>query len=214
MSTTPPGWYDDGHGAQRWWDGAQWTEHTQAPDAAAAPLAPVAPEAAATAAPRSRLWIVWTVLGIVVAAFVALAIVLVTVIVGFARSTEELASSAESGSVAAVRLYDDAWNGVDCDAFQRSTTLAYREGVALTDCADFEEDATAFADSSDDYDVEIVDVERQSDGSVHVTTVETYLSDYDENGDALDEPVAAEDHYRYIVVLDGDTWAIDELEND
>ena len=28
MTTGPePGWYDDGHGKQRWWDGAGWTEH-------------------------------------------------------------------------------------------------------------------------------------------------------------------------------------------
>lgn len=27
--TTPPGWYPDGQGGQRWWDGTQWTEHTQ-----------------------------------------------------------------------------------------------------------------------------------------------------------------------------------------
>ncbi|MDF2509334.1 MAG: hypothetical protein K0Q52_3193 [Microbacterium sp.] len=27
MSTTPAGWYDDGTGRQRWWDGQQWTEH-------------------------------------------------------------------------------------------------------------------------------------------------------------------------------------------
>jgi hypothetical protein len=26
---TAPGWYDDGQGATRWWDGQQWTEHTQ-----------------------------------------------------------------------------------------------------------------------------------------------------------------------------------------
>ena len=32
MSTTPPGWYDDGRGALRWWDGTQWTEHVQTPD--------------------------------------------------------------------------------------------------------------------------------------------------------------------------------------
>lgn len=25
----PPGWYDDGHGALRWWDGQQWTDHVQ-----------------------------------------------------------------------------------------------------------------------------------------------------------------------------------------
>jgi hypothetical protein len=28
MTTGPePGWYDDGHGKQRWWDGSSWTEH-------------------------------------------------------------------------------------------------------------------------------------------------------------------------------------------
>lgn len=30
MSSTAqatPGWYDDGAGRQRWWDGARWTEH-------------------------------------------------------------------------------------------------------------------------------------------------------------------------------------------
>jgi hypothetical protein len=27
--TTAAGWYDDGQGAVRWWDGQQWTEHTQ-----------------------------------------------------------------------------------------------------------------------------------------------------------------------------------------
>jgi uncharacterized Tic20 family protein len=25
----PPGWYDDGAGATRWWDGNQWTQHAQ-----------------------------------------------------------------------------------------------------------------------------------------------------------------------------------------
>jgi len=26
---TPPGWYPDGQGGLRWWDGSRWTEHTQ-----------------------------------------------------------------------------------------------------------------------------------------------------------------------------------------
>lgn len=42
--TTPAGWYDDGSGRQRWWDGEQWTEHF-APEATA-PEA-TAPEASA-----------------------------------------------------------------------------------------------------------------------------------------------------------------------
>ncbi|WP_246878782.1 DUF2510 domain-containing protein [Microbacterium sp. BLY] len=33
--TTPAGWYDDGSGRLRWWDGQQWTEHF-APDTTAA----------------------------------------------------------------------------------------------------------------------------------------------------------------------------------
>lgn len=27
MTNAPAGWYDDGSGRQRWWDGAQWTDH-------------------------------------------------------------------------------------------------------------------------------------------------------------------------------------------
>ncbi|MFT4258266.1 DUF2510 domain-containing protein [Microbacterium sp.] len=36
MSTTQAGWYDDGSGTQRWWDGQNWTENVQ-------PSAPPAP---------------------------------------------------------------------------------------------------------------------------------------------------------------------------
>ncbi|MFK4759667.1 DUF2510 domain-containing protein [Microbacterium sp. ZW T5_45] len=33
MSTTQAGWYDDGTGTQRWWDGTSWTETVQPPSA-------------------------------------------------------------------------------------------------------------------------------------------------------------------------------------
>lgn len=42
MASRPPGWYDDGRGALRWWDGVQWTEHVQTPDAESAVPAPIA----------------------------------------------------------------------------------------------------------------------------------------------------------------------------
>ncbi|WP_067201006.1 DUF2510 domain-containing protein [Microbacterium sp. XT11] len=42
--TTPAGWYDDGSGRQRWWDGVQWTEHF-APAAASAQTTDAAAEA-------------------------------------------------------------------------------------------------------------------------------------------------------------------------
>ncbi|MFJ2553176.1 DUF2510 domain-containing protein [Microbacterium sp. NPDC087591] len=45
--TTPAGWYDDGSGNRRWWDGDQWTEHVVVaphPPAATAAEVEVTPE--------------------------------------------------------------------------------------------------------------------------------------------------------------------------
>lgn len=59
-NTAPAGWYDDGTGGKRYWDGAAWTENTlpaaasgspsaeQGDAATAAPAAPAAPAAAQT----------------------------------------------------------------------------------------------------------------------------------------------------------------------
>lgn len=58
--TTPAGWYDDGSGRQRWWDGQQWTEHfapeaaAPAEEEAAVPAAPAAGEAPAEEAPAAE----------------------------------------------------------------------------------------------------------------------------------------------------------------
>ena len=41
--SVPPGWYADGQGGQRWWDGTQWTEHTRPQPPQAPPPAPPAP---------------------------------------------------------------------------------------------------------------------------------------------------------------------------
>ncbi len=52
MSQTPPGWYDDGQGRLRWWDGTQWTEHTH--DLPADSSAPQGQAAAGTAPAASE----------------------------------------------------------------------------------------------------------------------------------------------------------------
>lgn len=44
--STPAGWYDDGSGRLRWWDGQEWTEHF-------APEPPAVPEQAAPAEPAA-----------------------------------------------------------------------------------------------------------------------------------------------------------------
>ncbi|GAA1699658.1 hypothetical protein GCM10009808_16580 [Microbacterium sediminicola] len=131
MAQTPPGWYDDGHGALRWWDGSQWSEFTHpqpqgmdvwrptrnapVPEASAEPAAstlepPATPEeptqagifAAATEPQRSRTWIAWLVVGIGMLLIVVLAAVLIPLaILGFGRVDAQSAQP-QSGEEAAV----------------------------------------------------------------------------------------------------------------
>ena len=49
--SVPAGWYNDGQGQQRYWDGSQWTEHTAPLPDETAPAAPVAAPAAPVAPP-------------------------------------------------------------------------------------------------------------------------------------------------------------------
>jgi hypothetical protein len=60
--TTPAGWYDDGSGRQRWWDGTQWTEHFApvAEPAAPAQATPAAEETEATIASAAAVETSWS----------------------------------------------------------------------------------------------------------------------------------------------------------
>lgn len=261
MTNMAPGWYDDGHGALRWWDGARWTEHVAAPDpepaagaangaarepegidalppelAYAEPATPLVPPYAASpgypgnAAPsgmfsaatqpqKSKTWI-WVVAGIALLVVVVAAAILIPVLLlGAAVSGNSSSSSApvaptsadEDAAVAAVELYDDAWQNVNCDDFFASTTENFRAIIQLPDCATFEGEAQAFGESVQNYDLTVTGIDA-ADGMITVRTSETYESFYDEEGNPADPPVPFEDIYSYTVVPVDNGWAIDNAD--
>lgn len=253
MATTSPGWYDDGHGALRWWDGAQWTEHVQTPDAepadtadatgpAAEPVVPselaaeggdpqsappgypggfpggAAPSGAfisATEPKKSKLWIVWVVIGVVLLGVVILAAVLIPIVIGmFGGAGGGNGSGAQSddqaAAVAAVELYDEAWGTGDCDKFVAATTESFRESLQLADCTSFTAASQGFIDSVENYELTVTSVQNDSDEQITVITSETYTSTVDDQGNQTDESLPYEDKYAYVVVPAEDGWAINE----
>ncbi|GAA1935863.1 hypothetical protein GCM10009775_29670 [Microbacterium aoyamense] len=243
MTSMPPGWYDDQRGALRWWDGTQWTEHVATPDpepeAGAEPIDEIIPPelqdeypagypgaeatgpsgafVAATEPAKSKLWILWVVLGvvllgIVIAAAVALPLLFLSLTRGSAGGDSVAPQGdAQAAAVAAVELYDEAWQTADCGLLEESTTQAFREDNGLTDCADFTENAQAFAEGFDEYVLTVTGV-SEDDDVVSVDTRESYVTYIDDEGELVEEPIPGEVEWTYTVVQEGDRWAVDGLD--
>ncbi|MDN4477224.1 DUF2510 domain-containing protein [Demequina sp. SYSU T00039] len=139
MSESPaPGWYPDGHGALRWWDGSAWTEHVQQPAVAPRP------------ARRTGLWIgvAAAAIALVVGVGVVVALVLVPALIGAGEASDAtgapvaVASADERAVADAYADYLDAWYANDCAAEAALTTAAYRGGSADEYCAEMGEPFT------------------------------------------------------------------------
>ena len=282
MTTTPPGWYDDGHGALRWWDGTQWTEHVAQPDAESSPApteaeivaqlgfeqepvgatessaarveagavpgsagqpetpaqpaypsaqqypsapsgypqgvypgAPGAPAgggftAATEPRSKSKLWIVWVVLGVVLLGIViAAAVVIPLLLLSASTANSAGQSDDERAAVATVGLYDDAWQEGDCDSFNAVTTEDFRATNGFGDCATLQSQSAAFGETFDDYEVNITDVETIGEDII-VTTQETYTALVDESGNPI-EPAPGQTVYHYTLVQVGGDWVVNGL---
>jgi hypothetical protein len=252
----PPGWYDDGHSALRWWDGAQWTEHVAEPDQGGTSTADATGEgetavlppeltgapigypgasypgglypggsypgseggafAAATEPHKSRLWIVWVVLGVILLGIViGLAVLLPMLFLAAGRaptpqsSAGEYTQAEQQQAVDAVELYDQAYQTADCDAFFTATTEEYRDLVGITDCDTFTAQAEDFNAALTDYTVTVTSIE-QDGASLSVITSETYTSTLDEDGNETGSAQSYEDIYEYIVVPTDEGWAVDD----
>lgn len=265
MATTPPGWYDDGHGALRWWDGTHWTEHVAQPDEESSPapteaeivasqvgadeqtasfesaadqpshratepettaqpahphpaaeqdLYPGAPAGggftAATEPRKSRLWVLWVVLGVVLLGIVIAAAIIIPLLFLSATSTTGGAQSEdERAAIETVGLYDEAWQEGDCDKLVAATTETFRADKELADCAGFEDQAAAFGAGVDGYSVQTTDVETVGD-EITVVTNETYTALVDENGNPS-APTEESAVFEYTLVESGGNWVIDYL---
>ena len=186
MSDAQPGWYDDGHGQLRWWDGAAWTEHVSA-------LAPAVTSAPAHPTRRkgAPAW-VWIVSGLAVLSISLVAIVVAVVVATRTPPFKE--------AEAALHTYDLAWLNTDCALLKEATTQTLRDDWGYDDCTEFVRDAKEFREADKNYRVTI-NSSTFDDGAVIVKTTENY----DDNG-----PV--EDHVTYTVIQEGDAWRIDSID--
>lgn len=213
--STPAGWYDDGRGQMRYWDGAAWTEHVAPPVAPAAPPTPPTatappvpqpdavgaapavpptgayPPAAVPAQPATRsrkgLWIGLIIGG---AAFLVIVIVVVVVLIF------SILRGATSGPQQAITAYNQAWMEGDCTTLEDVTTSDWKQEWSYT-CSDVEANAAT------------------PPLSWHVTVSSTHVSDDEADVDytlsGVDaDGVAFSADYTAELVYENGTWLVDE----
>lgn len=147
-----PGWYDDGSGRQRYWDGTAWTDQYSVP-VAAAPA-------------RRKVW-PWLVAGGGVLALILIAVVVVIAVV----------LPLTAGPDAVVKKYNDAWFTGNCQEFIDSTTQALRDGFTSSDdepfsCSTFGSTAADYYEGTSGLGILVTSVEA-SGGTATVNATET-----------------------------------------
>ena len=217
--TTSPGWYDDGHGATRWWDGERWTEHVSS---GPGPEAPATTTLTAGPAPgseppepsrRSRMWILWVVIGVVaIGLLTALALAVLPSMLGAQESAGSPAvdGAQQKKAAATLKRYDEAWKSADCVAYLDATTEGFRNRFGLGDCSAFETEAETLDAASDDYTIVINGV-RQEGEKLIVSTTETFTALMDDSGAPLDKPTKDSVDWEYVLVAQGSGWVIDGM---
>ena len=177
--TTPQGWYDDGSGRQRWWDGTAWTEHF-AP--AASPGVPVT----TPPADGNRLAII---IGSVAGGLI---LVIVAVLVALSATGAFLPKTPGQ----AVITFNEGWNPIDCSKVQASVTKKFFDDNYGT-CEQFAEYAEDFNDTyPGDYKV-TVNTTDISGTNATVRTSESYRRDGTARIDILDYTLEqVEDRWR------------------
>lgn len=219
MTTPSPGWYDDGHGETRWWDGAAWTAQVQPNGGTPRPDAGTPPRS-------SRTWIAWAVGGsaaavILIVATALTAPVIVSQMVANGVSAHPRSTSSPHGTPQSqvsdeqaardtVKAYADVFLTGDCDLFLETTTADFRQAIGVQDCATFEEVSSLASERAEHPVVTLEDTESDGDGII-VSVVQSFTSNYDTDGELAPGPIDYEEHLEYRVIQTDDGWVIDNL---
>lgn len=150
MSQTPAGWYDDGAGNKRFWDGTQWTDHA-GPDIGSEAAQPRDPATTPASPGSGGKLLLGGVLGVVLAG----ALVGVLILTGLVSVGESEATVAQEERVSdtAEETGDDS-TGHDEDASDTSEEVADRSASYEGDGFDTpEEAAIAYVEALRDQDV-------------------------------------------------------------
>ncbi|WP_322411470.1 DUF2510 domain-containing protein [Microbacterium invictum] len=163
---------------------------------------------AATDPKKSKLWILWVVLGVVLLGIVIAAAVLIPILIGVFSAAGGVDEADQQDAVRAVELYDEAWREGDCDKYLEATSEGFREASGLPDCAAFDEQAAGFAASVQNYQTEVVGITVE-ESTVFVDTAETYESFFTAEGEPVETPVPIEESWQYTVIEIDGAWVID-----
>lgn len=228
QGNVPPGWYDDGSGTQRWWDGQQWTES----------LAPATPQTPAggteylqpgygqpagygqqpgypggypggPGGPRKSKGPLFAVLGVVallvIGGIVALILVLGGDDGGDSTAADGPSHSYSSGSdpKATVEAFIDAAKKGDCDAAEKLVTQHFLDQVG-SDCNQGQTDNGGVdfrLDATGDFTFDVGDADESGDQA----TVPVAITD---SSEGTGVPVTVD----YQLIKQGDGWLIDDFE--
>lgn len=140
----PAGWYNDGSGRERYWDGYGWSGQAEALPGFPATLTPP---------PQRRIWPRVLTGSLAVAVLLIGGAVLITQVNQAAQ-----ASVAKDAAEEAVRGLNNAVSHKDCDAMFATTTARLRTELNVATCAYFTGYVTSTITPRDLYDLSIDDV--------------------------------------------------------